>query len=639
MRAYGRRGPVFRSSLKSNRGSSSSSNVEFSDDDVNSIVPDLSSTMSSSITDHPVEAFLDKHDTGEHASTSFVSINKDALSQNSKESIQDVETITSDDASLVLMKKEKLSAFDFLDGSKTSKRKKRRTYQRHDTSIESSIELNVQDEDSIMTQNESESAKQIYDDINEFILNLPRADDDVFNKMFENELKEDKVEEEDRSTLKNRKYGKSRTILINKNKDDEAAEEEDDDQRANTVSKNNGDSGNTEKEGLTSTNHYNELKNMGDTIKYQDDIEFFLSNSKNDDNDKGSINDYFKKLLNLSLMIINDDGFFQYAKRYFKKEVIRLVFSRVELDFAELLLLQGYLMNKVCESHCDFPSNFENFSIELSRNTSKTNKRNKHMNKLSSLNFEDFLHKTHFKTGLSYSLSLWSMHGKFSTDIIKRISTIASEKDLFNQNIKKLLPLLERIVSDSEFGHTFIKQPDMLDGVVRNLKENFKNMVDNDSLIKVLILLTNIEGYDHSLKEDMDAVYQDSMNTILNGIYPLIDAKVDIILLHLGLCLNICGGKSCSLRVDDELWHNMKTTFVKMILDDSEVENRLTQGLFYLNFAFVVNQQKEGDIDTGYLNKLLIELEAFKLETSQFNEGISNKIETALHYLKSAKKY
>lgn len=76
MRAYGRRGPVFRSSLKSNRGSSSSSNVEFSDDDVNSIVPDLSSTMSSSITDHPVEAFLDKHDTGEHASTSFVSINK-----------------------------------------------------------------------------------------------------------------------------------------------------------------------------------------------------------------------------------------------------------------------------------------------------------------------------------------------------------------------------------------------------------------------------------------------------------------------------------------------------------------------------------------------------------------------------------
>ncbi|CAI4056327.1 hypothetical protein SUVZ_02G1460 [Saccharomyces uvarum] len=642
MRAYGRRGPVFRSSLKSNRGSSSSSNVEFSDDDVNSIIPDLSSTMSSSITDRPVEAFLDKHDTGELASTSFVSINEDALSQNSKESIQDVKTITSDDASLVLMKKEKLSAFDFLDCSKTSKRKKRRTYQRHDTSIESSIELNEQDEDGVMTQNESESAKQIYNDINEFILNLPRADDDVFNKMFENELKEDNVEEEDMSTLKNRKYGKSRTILINKNKDDETAEEEDDDQRANMVSKNNGDSGNIEKEGLTSTNHYNELKNMGDTIKYQDDIEFFLSNSKNDDTDKGSINDYFKKLLNLSLMIINDDGFFQYAKRYFKKEVIRLTFSRVELDFAELLLLQGYLLNKISESHCDFPFNFEDFSIELSRNTSKISKiskRNKHMNKLSSLNFEDFLHKTHFKTGLFYSLSLWSMHAKFSIDIIKRISTIASDRDLFNHDIKKLLPLLERIVSDSKFDDTFIKQPDLLDGVVSNLKNKFKDMVDNDSIIKVLILLTNIEGYDHSLKEDMDTIYQDSMNTILNGICPLIDAKVDIILLHLGLCLNICGGKSFCLKVDDELWHNMKATFVKMILDDSEVENRLTQGLFYLNFAFVVNQQKEDDLNSEDLNKLLVELKAFKLETSQFNEGISNKIETALHYLKSGKKY
>ncbi|KOH00872.1 Rad61p [Saccharomyces eubayanus] len=638
MRAYGRRGPVFRSSLKSNRGSSSSSNVEFSDDDVNSIIPDLSSTMSSSIADHPVEVFLDKHDPGEHASTSFVNINEDALSQNSKESIQDVKTITSDDTSLVLMKKEKLSAFDFLDGSKTSKRKKRRTYQRHDTSIESSIELNGQDEDGVMTQNESESAKQIYNDINEFILNLPKADDDVFNKMFENELKEDNVEEEDTSTLKNRKYGKSRTILINKNKDDEIAEEEDDDQRANTIIKNNGDSSNTEKEGLSSTNHYNELKNMGDTIKYQDDIEFFLSNSKNDNNDEQSINDYFKILLNLSLMIVNDDGFFQYAKRYFKKEVIKLVFSRVKLDFAELLLLQGYLLNKVSESQCDFPSNFEVFSIELSRNTSKVSKRNKHMNKLSSLNFEDFLRKTHFKTGLSYSLSLWSIYGKFSKDIVKRISTVASDRYLFNQDINKILHLLEKIVSSSTFGLIFIKQPDMLDGVVGNIKEEFKNMVDNDSLIKVLILLTNIEGYGHSLNEDMDAIYQDSMNTILNGIYPLIDTKVDIILLHLGLCLNICGRKSSCLKIDEKLWRNMKATFVKMILDDSEVENRLTQGLFYLNFAFVVNQQKDGDLNSKDLNKLLVELEAFKLETSQFNVGISNKIEAALHYLKSAYK-
>lgn len=34
---------------------------------------------------------------------------------------------------------------------------------------------------------------------------------------------------------------------------------------------------------------------MGDTIKYQDDIEFLLSNSKSNDNTTVPINEYFKK--------------------------------------------------------------------------------------------------------------------------------------------------------------------------------------------------------------------------------------------------------------------------------------------------------------------------------------------------------
>ena len=47
-------------------------------------------------------------------------------------------------------------------------------------------------------------------------------------------------------------------------------------------------------------------------------------------------------------------------------------------------------------------------------------------------------------------------------------------------------------------------------------------------------------------------------------------------------------------------------------------------------------QRKENsNLDPGELNLLLVELEAFKSETSQFNEGISNKIEIALNYLKS----
>ncbi|CAI4330997.1 CCN_G0008800.mRNA.1.CDS.1 [Saccharomyces cerevisiae] len=638
MRAYGKRGPVLRTPFRSNKGLPSSSDVEFSDDDVNSVIPDVSSTISSSIADHPIEGLLDEPRRAQNSSSSFDGTNEKPSSQlDSKRNDQNVRIITSSDTSMAFMKDEKLSAFNFLDGSKASKRKRRRTYQKHDANITSSIESDVQDEDSITMHNEFESIRKIYNDINEFILKLPRADDDILNKMLENEMKmDDAVENNSIRTSKDKKYGKFRTILINKNKENEIMGEEVD-QKANTLSLNNADNSNAEKEGLTSTNHYNELKNMGDTIKYQDDIEFLLSNSKSNDNTTVPINEYFKKLLNLSLMIINDEEFFQYAKRYFKKEIIKLSFAQFRLDFPELILLQGYLLHKVSESQSDFPPSFDNFSIELSKDDGKIRtKKNKHINKLSHLNFEDFLRKTQFKTGLYYSLSLWEMHGNLSLDIIKRISTLASNKDLFSRHVKTFIPLLEKLITASEFCHMYIEQPEMFDSLISNLNNQFKDMLDDDSLIKILILLTNMEVHNYTLWKEADMIFQSSMNTILESIHPLTDAKVDNILLHLGLCLNICSRENSRLKLDGKLWYDMKTIFVKMIRDGSDTENRLVQGLFYLNFSFLIKQRKENsNLDPGELNLLLVELEAFKSETSQFNEGISNKIEIALNYLKS----
>ncbi|CAD6609675.1 BAH_G0008580.mRNA.1.CDS.1 [Saccharomyces cerevisiae] len=638
MRAYGKRGPVLRTPFRSNKGLPSSSDVEFSDDDVNSMIPDVSSTISSSIADHPIEGLLDEPRKAQDSSSSFDGTNEKPSSQlDSKRNDQNVRIITSSDTSMAFMKDEKLSAFNFLDGSKASKRKRRRTYQKHDANITSSIEPDVQDEDSITMHNEFESIKKIYNDINEFILKLPRADDDILNKMLENEMKmDDAVENNSIRTSKDKKYGKFRTILINKNKENEIMGEEVD-QKANTLSLNNADNSNAEKEGLTSTNHYNELKNMGDTIKYQDDIEFLLSNSKSNDNTTVPINEYFKKLLNLSLMIINDEEFFQYAKRYFKKEIIKLSFAQFRSDFPELILLQGYLLHKVSESQSDFPSSFDNFSIELSKDDGKMRtKKNKHINKLSHLNFEDFLRKTQFKTGLYYSLSLWEMHGNLSLDIIKSISILASNKDLFSRHVKTFIPLLEKLITDSEFCHMYIEQPEMFDSVISNLNNQFKDMLDDDSLIKILILLTNMEVHNYTLWKEADMIFQSSMNTILESIHPLTDAKVDNILLHLGLCLNICSRENSRLKVDGKLWYDMRTIFVKMIREGSDTENRLVQGLFYLNFSFLIKQRKENsNLDPGELNSLLVELEAFKSETSQFNEGISNKIEIALNYLKS----
>ena len=221
-------------------------------------------------------------------------------------------------------------------------------------------------------------------------------------------------------------------------------------------------------------------------------------------------------------MIINDEEFFQYAKRYFKKEIIKLSFAQFRSDFPELILLQGYLLHKVSESQSDFPPSFDNFSIELSKDDGKIRtKKNKHINKLSHLNFEDFLRKTQFKTGLYYSLSLWEMHGNLSLDIIKRISILASNKDLFSRHVKTFIPLLEKLITASEFCHMYIEQPEMFDSLISNLNNQFKDMLDDDSLIKILILLTNMEVHNYTLWKEADMIFQSSMNTILESIHPL----------------------------------------------------------------------------------------------------------------------
>lgn len=135
------------------------------------------------------------------------------------------------------------------------------------------------------------------------------------------------------------------------------------------------------------------------------------------------------------------------------------------------------------------------------------------------------------------------MHGNLSLDIIKRISILASNKDLFSRHVKTFIPLLEKLITASEFCHMYIEQPEMFDSLISNLNNQFKDMLDDDSLIKILILLTNMEVHNYTLWKEADMIFQSSMNTILESIHPLTDAKVDNILLHLGLCLNICSRK------------------------------------------------------------------------------------------------
>lgn len=249
----------------------------------------------------------------------------------------------------------KLDAFDFMSNT-APKKKKRKTNYRKERLIE-------EDDEDIDT-----SQLKVVNDVNRYISSLKDAVDpnndakntDILKKLFEEPLQESiKGTDLDKKNHQ-RLYGRNRTFLIN-NDDEENLELEvsdaDIDQKIPL----------TTMQRLEATHHYNDLKNMGTDLKYENDLDFLTRK-------RLSSIDLASELLHLCLNLENDDQFRMFILEHHSEDIWRwsLTCFRTILEenynhefLSVLLLLQGYILSTLPLDTDSLPEEIDMFISAL----------------------------------------------------------------------------------------------------------------------------------------------------------------------------------------------------------------------------------------------------------------------------------
>lgn len=506
-----------------------------------------------------------------------------------------------------------LEAFDFLDEHSQVNKRRKTNYKRHYNEISN-------DTEDVNPQN---GINKTINELNEFLSSLKERNDNAIQETFKKELGKS-VEEKSSKMDSKVTYGRLRTMLLSKDEDDaiELEEETEENHFEKPNIANLQDS--------VSTHHYNELKNMGEILKYQDDLEFLA------EDDPAIMNTplFTSKLLNLALTMNNDEEFCRYINRHCAVEVSAWCFSNKDFGNEMILLLQAYLSTKLNLPSKDLPRCFQQFMISLS-SCSKLPTEHLIGSRMARMNYNDFLRKTHQTSGQSYSLDLYLKYPDFlsSREAVKEVSgllDISSETAAFTERLLQVIALL---VSRQRCLLEDIRQEMPL---FNKLKSYLPEWGANEHLVKSLIMLTN-EDKILSLTSiyDKNTLYKSSMDIILMHIDPIKADKIDVIILHLGLSLNIIGGCH-DLELDVNQWKHARMCFSRLSAnnrdDIAEDQNGFVFNMFYLNFAYMANQLKKPLLESES-DFLIKALNSFNKDAKHYNGSIRDKISTALRKL------
>lgn len=506
-----------------------------------------------------------------------------------------------------------LKAFDFLDEHSQVKKRRKTNYKRlYNENFNDTGNFNPQS-----------GINKTIDELHEFLSVLKGRNDNSIQETFKKELRKS-VEEKDSKMDSKITYGRLRTMLLGKDEDDaiELEEETEENHLKKPSTSNVQDS--------ISTHHYNELKNMGEILKFQDDLEFLTE-------DDPAIMDtplFTFKLLNLALTMNNDEEFCRYINKHCVVEVSNWCFSKKDFGNEMLLLFQGYLSTKLNVPSKDLPRCFEQFIISLS-SCSKLPSEHIITSKLARLNYKDFLKGTHQASGRSYSLDLYLKYPDFlsSRQVVKLVS------DLLDKSFETAA-FTERLLQVSAL--LVFRQRGLLDDIRQEitlfskLESYLPEWIANEHLIKSLIILSN-EDEILSLAStyDKNKLYKCSMDFILMHIEPMKTDKVDVIILHLGLSLNIIG-ECHEFELDVDQWKRAQICFSALSgnnrNDIAEGRSGFVFDMFYLNFAYMANQLKKSLLQNER-DFLIKALNSFNREAKHYNGSIHDKISTALRKL------
>ncbi|CAR25601.1 ZYRO0A03762p [Zygosaccharomyces rouxii] len=481
-----------------------------------------------------------------------------------------------------------LKAFDFLDKAQAPKKRRRIYHEDHSDDTQDKKDTNVDENPLNRTIN----------DLNTFVSSLKSSDETLLQDTFKKELEKSVEDGTSKNTSGKLTYDRSRTMLMSKD-EEEGLEAEDEEPKPT-------EDGDTKDGDDSQTYHINELKNMGDMLQYQDDLELLLEGTPS----RMSRSQFVSHLLNIALAMNGDQEFCRYVNKRQARDMWRRTFHQMDFHDDVLLLIQGFLATKFQLPPNELPKFFNEFIQALyKRNRLPINGLSG--NKIAQLNYNDFLHNTQDRTGQEYVLELCVQYPGVILSCAPLVNRIVQTLVASEALPRGIFPVVEKLASS---GNT-AEDANLLSVVSNKLIDLLPNNCQDDHLIKSLILFTNEETLERNSE-----VFHTCMKFVLDHLPPL--GSTDILILHLGLCLNVISGESGISHLENALWLQAQTFFHKL---ESNDDDSFLLNMFYLNFAYMtvlLNKRLPTKVKTG----LISHLELFAQESQHYNGSISDKI-------------
>lgn len=539
---------------------------------------------------------------------------------------------------------DELLAFDFLNSSSKPKRRKTNyiKHRRHDVGSEDSF-----DEISYINEKSQGSINKIIQNVSTFLSTLEPEDDHLLEDIFNvdnGKQSEDTYNKEVNNSQK--VYNSSRTLLIDNNAEAEEQSMIDDyleetQKEENLKFDNNTGSSNevnSSSKNTGRTYHYNELKNMGKSLKYEEDYDYLTNNLTNN----STLLQVISVVLEFITVINSDKNFFRYLKEQHPKDICLWSLKKQFLKSEELVLMQGYILSEFGLNTDQLQSitNIERFIICLQQIFDVPNQLRSN-NKLLKLTYKDFLKINGNNSGFDYAIKLWNLYiDKILPENILQLfsSLIRIPKESLHSIIHfdvLYFDLLQKILSNPKF-NIQLKDATREKCMLCEFLNDKESLLNEENYLKCLILLTNDPNI-------LDELNTSNKNKIIELSSPFIldyfrgnqGPEIDRPILQLGLCLNVI--RDCDNNINDlnNILKNIKSIIIGG--NDNFGSNGLLEGLLILNFAYMTiiikqsNPNNECILNGKEKLQIVNELKNFQTIASTFNETINEKIIYAIN--------
>lgn len=552
-----------------------------------------------------------------------------------------------------------LQAFDFLDNSKRIKKRRRTNYYKHVESdfpdpsagtIQERNESSQNDDDSdddvvYGSGNMSSSMGKVLENVGNFLRTLAPENEhsleDLFNEE-RNPLKQ--IETHSESTNGAQRVYNSRRTFLMRNSTAEEEEQNMVDEYLEEIEIEN--SSNNSKEDLSfhintpfiskkndKTRTVNELKNIGDTLKYQEDYDYLTSNLKYDT----PINDAISILAEFIIALKNDNNILKYILKHHCLDIVWWCLQ-IETNNDQLLIMQGYILNTFYKqaTNTNIPKNLPSSLIHIAH-CIKIPAKLRNGSKMQSLTYSDFLKINDGKSGFHYALNIW--HSCMSTFSIIQIGQIF---DLLIKLAHK--PENRSVLDESKFFQ--VLQNILLiynDGNKANSKNEVEkicglhalrnDLIDNENYIKCAILETNDLVTNMDCKEEiLVSLFEEAIIHTLHNLDKINKVSDNVIMLQLALCLNLIDYYKPVTNQLSPIMSQLKNIIFRK---DYKQYSSITDSLLHLIFAYLII------INRGLLNNInpinetqretiLESLRQFSKMGDDINNYVKGKIDKAI---------